>query len=357
MKRFLYIPAIIAAASAMMSCHKENIINEVHVDTTIVNHTEYHAQFVIADQQPVTQSISPITLRPGDKVAVCAASNAVTEAEINDGIRTLESWGLKVIKADNLADADGRYPGTLDQRVKGMQAIVDNQEVRAIFMARGGYGSAQILPYINWKAMEESPKWLIGYSDVTALHIALNNMGFQTIHGPMMVGFNKDPQSISSLRDILFDNGKADMEIPANSNCIAGQASGRLVGGNLSLIYAMNGTAFDLNTMDAILFIEDTGEANYSVDRMMLSLKQSGKLDQIKGLIVGDIIGGAQGMDLPVNEIIHKYVGNLGIPVVYGIPSGHSNRNMPLILGSRVSISVDGHTAKIQYMNGAAIAK
>ncbi len=354
MKKLL--PAI-AISLSLMSCHKENIINEVHVDTTVVNQVDYHTQFIIAEQQPVTQSISPIHLRQGDKVAVCAASNAVSEAEINEGIRTLESWGLSVIKADNLTESDGRYPGTLDQRVKGMQAIVDNQEIRAIFMARGGYGSAQILPYIDWKPMTESPKWLIGYSDVTALHIALNNMGFQSIHGPMMVGFCKDSESISRLKDILMGTGPSSLEIPANANCIAGQASGRLVGGNLSLIYAMNGTAFDLNTMDAILFIEDTGEANYSVDRMMLSLKQSGKLDQIKGLIVGDIIGGSQGMDLPVYEIIHKYVGDLGIPVVYGIPAGHSTKNMPLILGSKVKISVDSQKASITFENNAALAK
>jgi len=356
MRQTLIIAAALMAA-VLPSCRKEEIIRQnITVDTTIVN-TTYNAEFTIADQEPVSQDIRPITLKSGDVVAVCAASNSVTESEISDGIKTLESWGLKVIKADNLLSeaADGRYAGTLEQRIKGFQAIIDNQEVRAIFMARGGYGAAQILPFIDWKGMEESPKWLIGYSDVTALHITLQNMGYETIHGPMMKGFSKDTESMNSLKDMLFGNAK-DIQISANTNCISGSATARLVGGNLSLIYAMMGTAFEINTMDAILFIEDTGEANYSVDRMMLALQQSGKLQQIKGLIVGQFIQGSQGNDLPINEIIHKYVGKLGIPVVYGIQSGHDTKNLPLMMGSKVTISVDAQTARITFPKDA-IAK
>ena len=340
----IIIPATLIAALAMSSCHKEEIVNEiVQVDTTIYNPT-----FVIQDLEPIEQTVLPPYLRQGDKVAVFAPSNATSDEDIRDGINTLKSWGLEVIEADNLTLSYSRYAGTLDERVKAMQKLLDDDEIRAIFMARGGYGAAQLLPCLKWNKMQQAPKWIIGYSDITALHIYVNNMGIASIHGPMMRGFNKDAASVNALKAMIFGE-KADIEIPYNDDCIQGKATGRIVGGNLSLIYAMNGTAFDLNTSNSILFIEDTGEANYSVDRMLLSLQQSGKLQNVKGIIVGEFSGGSQGSDIPLNEIIRKYVGELGIPVVYGVQSGHDTVNIPIMLGREATITVDGKTAKIEF--------
>lgn len=348
MKNTIIISAVIAAAT-LSSCHKEEIVYEnITVDTTIVNVTEYNPTFVIEDMEPITTTVKPVTLHEGDKVAVCAASNAVSDDDIREGINTLKSWGLEVIEADNLTKSDSRYAGTLDERAKGLQQMLDNDEIRAIFMARGGYGAAQLLPCLDWSKMKQAPKWIIGYSDVTALHIAVNNMGIASIQGPMMVGFNKDDASRDALKTMLF-GGNANIEIPYNNDCIKGTATGRLVGGNLSLIYAMSGTAFDINTINAILFIEDTGEANYSVDRMLLNLQQSGKLQQLKGVIVGEFSGGSQGSDLPLNQIIHKYLDKLKIPVVYGVQSGHERVNLPIMLGSEATITVDEKSAKIEF--------
>ncbi len=342
---------IIAALAAVLlaSCKKEEIVYEnVTVDTTIVNVTEYNPEFYITDLEPITETVMPTFLSKGDKVAVCAASNSFSYDDIADGIKTLKEWGLEVVEADNLLSSYSRYAGTLDERVKAFQAALDNDEIRAIFMARGGYGAAQLLPNLDWSAMKKAPKWLIGYSDVTALHIAINNLGIASIQGPMMVGFLKDPASAEKLRAMLFGEN-ADITIPYNDDCIKGSATGRIVGGNLSLIYAMSGTAFDINAINSILFIEDTGEANYSVDRMMLNLQQSGKLQQLKGIIVGEFIGGSQGSDLPLNEIIHKYVGKLGIPVVYGVSSGHDIVNTPIMLGREATITVNDTEAKIEF--------
>lgn len=336
----------------LSSCHKDDdeivIINQT--DTTIVNNYYFDANFVIQDQKPIEIDIRPDFLKEGDLVAICAASNAVTENEISTGISTLKSWGLNVLEASNLYNKDGRYAGSLGERVKGLQEIVDNPEVKAIFMARGGYGAAQVIPYIKWDKMLENPKWLIGYSDVTAIHITLNNSGLETILGPMMVGFTKDANSLSALKQQLFGNFEK-YEMETNSNCVTGTATGRLVGGNLSLIYSLGGTPFDLNTMNSILFIEDTGEANYSVDRMLLNLQESGKLENIKGVIVGQIIKGTQGSDLPINEIVKKYFGNLNIPIIYGFQNGHDTQNLPLMLGSEVTISVDNEKASIVFAN------
>ena len=338
---------VTALLLSVCACHKDEgdtIINEIHMDTTVV----YNPSFIIQDQEEVKTDVMPAFLKDGDCVAVCALSNYVTEEDISDGIKTLKSWGLNVIEASNLYLQDSRYAGSLKERVEGFQQIIDNDEVRAIFFARGGYGAAQVLPYIDWSKFQKNPKWLIGYSDVTAVHIALNNMGFETVSGAMMRGFNKDSESVNMLKNTLFGS-KQEISITTNQNCVEGSATGRLVGGNLSIIYSLSGTAFDLNTKGAVLFIEDTGEANYSVDRMLLNLQQSGKLQEIKGLIVGEFIGGTQGSDLPLNEIIAKYFANLNIPIVYGISSGHDTKNLPLVLGATVTINVTKEKAAVSY--------
>ncbi len=334
---------------ALSSCHKDKeeiVVNEIHVDTNLVY--EFKPSFIIENQKEITDDIVPDLLKEGDYVAVCAASNYVTESEISEGIETLKSWNLNVVEASNIYHQESRYAGTLAERISEFQKMVDNKDIKAIFFVRGGYGAAQILPYINWDKMLENPKWIIGYSDVTALHIALNNLGVETISGLMLRGFNNSKESVDNLKRTLFEAGQ-EISIVKNSNCVEGTASGRLVGGNLSLIYSLSGTAFDLNTKNAILFIEDVEEANYAIDRMLLNLQQSGKLQEIKGLIVGDFLNCKQGSDLPLNEIISKYFGNLNIPIVYGIPVGHDTKNLSLVMGSRVMISVDDKTASITY--------
>ncbi|MCQ2974429.1 MAG: LD-carboxypeptidase [Bacteroidales bacterium] len=332
------------------SCKKDEdiIVNEIIVDTTIVNN--YNPTFIIQDLKPVTEHYQPQYLNSGDHVAICASSNYVSEDEIIEGENIIKSWGLNVLRASNLLLKDGRYAGNLDERIKGLQEMIDNPNVKAIFFARGGYGASQILPFINWDNMYKNPKWFIGYSDITAFHIFLNNKGFETILGPMLRGFNNDKESNSLLNEALFGKYKT-LTINTNSDCILGKATGRLVGGNLSLIYSESGTAFDLNTKDAILFIEDTGEANYSIDRMLLNLQQSGKLTDIKGLIVGDFINNNVGIDLPLNQIIHKYFDNLNIPIIYGFPNGHGTKNNPLILGRTISINIDENIATINFEN------
>lgn len=332
------------------SCKKEYITNEYITNNEYVTNvydSEYYST-ILNSQEEITQDIRPAYLKEGDSVAVCAASNAVSESDIAGGIKRLEEWGLKVKLADNVYAADGRYAGSIGQRVEGLQKIIDNENIKAIFMARGGYGASQILPYVDFKPMQSNPKWVIGYSDVTALHIALNNLGVESIHGPMMVGFTKDEESVNSLKDALFGKYQK-LTIESNKNCVNGTAEGRLVGGNLSLIYSEGGTLFDLNVKGAILFIEDTGEANYAVDRMLTNLKLSGKLDGIRGIVIGEFINGTQGSDKSIEEIIKEKVGDLSIPVMYGLKSGHDTKNLPLYFGRTVKLTVNDTNATLEF--------
>jgi len=254
-------------------CTKEYITNEYYITNNEDVYNKDYYTTILTSQQEITTDIRPPYLKVGDTVAIFAASNKVTKSELANGIETLQQWGLKVIEAENLYKADGRYAGTIDERADGLQQLIDNKSVKALIAARGGYGCAQILNKIDFSPLKDNPKWLVGFSDVTALHIALNNMGIESIHGAMTNNLT-NTQSAETLRKALFGEYE-NISINTNANCIEGEAAGRLVGGNLSLIYSMGGTIFDLNAKGAILFIEDTGEANYAIDRMLENLKLS----------------------------------------------------------------------------------
>ncbi len=336
---FLFFTVLIAT-----SCTKEYITNEY---VTNVYTSEYYSTFLY-NQQEITDDIRPAYLQAGDSVAIIATSNYVTTSEIANGKAILESWGLKVKEADNLYNRDGRYAGTMAERVEGLQKLIDNPNIKALIAARGGYGCAQIIDKVDLKPLENNPKWIVGYSDVTVLHAAMNNKGIETIHGAMAYNFS-DNTSVSNLKKALFGE-YTELSISYNSNCIQGAVEGRLVGGNLSIIYSLGGTLFDYNTKNAILFIEDTEEANYTVDRMLMNLKLSGKLDYLKGIVIGQFTSMTQGSDKPLNEIIQEKVKDLGIPVMYGIQSGHGTPNMPLYLGRPVKLEVTSSKATITFL-------
>lgn len=343
MKRVLPFLLIL---TAVCGCKKEYNYYNTYVTNVDSIYTSYYYQTVLNNQQEVTDDIRPDYLKAGDTVGVFALSNAVTQSDLANGIAKLKSWGLVVVEADNLYNKDGRYAGTMSERIDGFQKLIDNPNIKALIAARGGYGVAQVLSYIDFSPMKSHPKWIVGYSDVTGIHIALNNMGYETIHGPMVKTFG-DNDSDESLRKALFGELN-NHSIKTNTNCVQGKAEGRLVGGNLSLMYSMGGTLFDLNAKNAILLIEDTGEANYAIDRMLANLKLSGKLDGLKGVIVGDF-STSQGNDRPIDEIIHNYFDDLNIPIIYGMNMGHEDKNLATYLGRTISIDVSESTATITY--------
>jgi muramoyltetrapeptide carboxypeptidase len=336
-------------------CTKEYITNEYNEYVTHEHFYEYYYSneyysTILSSQQEIKTDIRPPYLQPGDSVAICATSNYVTRNEIADAKTILEGWGLKVAEAENLYDVDGRYAGTVDARRRGLQKMIDNPNIKAIIAARGGYGAIQIINYVDLRPLEFNPKWIVGFSDVTVLHAALNNKGIETIHGCMANNFS-NANSVNSLKSALFGE-MTELSIPTNTNCIKGIAEGRLVGGNLSIIYSLGGVlSFDLNTKGAILFFEDTGEANYAIDRMLSNLKLSGKLDSVKGIIIGQFTNMTAGQDKPLEEIIAEKVRDLGIPVMYGISAGHGNPNLSLYLGRTIELNVGDDTAALRYLN------
>lgn len=332
---------------ALAGCKKEYITNNYYTTQVDSVYTAAYYQTVLNSQPTITSDIRPEYLKKGDTVGIFDISNAVTQSDLASGIAILESWGLNVIEADNLYLTDGRYAGTNEQRIAGFQNLIDNKSVKALISTRGGYGAVQIIPFIDFSTFEKNPKWVVGYSDITALHIALNNKAIETVHGPMVANFT-DSESVECLRKALF--GELEYYTQSrNSNSVNGTATGRLVGGNLTLIYSTGGTIYDLNVKNSILLIEDTGEANYNIDRMLMNLKLSGKLDEIKGVIVGEFTNTTQGDDKTIPEIIAERLGDLNIPIVYGANIGHDTKNMSVYLGRTVTIDVDNDTQTVRF--------
>lgn len=335
-------------------------VEPVAVDTVAIEVAAVDTVQVDTVEVWTRPDIRPAPLRPGDTIGIFAISNYADSTALKYGISVFKNWGLNVKLADNLFKRVGksRYDGSVEERIDAMQAMLDDPGIKALISVRGGYGAALVTPYLDYSRLLENPKWIVGYSDVTVLHITLNNMGLETIHGPMATRIEGDTTSVAFLHDALFGDAPG-LSIPTNFYCREGEATGRLVGGNLSLIYSLQGTPMNLDMKDAILFIEDVDEDSYAIDRMLQNLLLSGKLDEIAGIIVGQFsnFDDAKGMDLSLPALIYSKIGNRQIPVMYQIDAGHewnahkSAPNYSLYLGRRIHLKVDRNRASFEYID------
>ena len=309
-------------------------------------------------RQPEHHSyLRPPFLRPGDTVSVVAVSSKLPKKVDTSFIRTIASWGLTVKLGEHLFSRDsGWFAGTDRERAGDLQRALDDPSVRAVIFYKGGYGAVRTLDHLDLKVLRKHPKWLAGFSDVTVLHQALRKIGVESIHGTMPVLFRTDTlktdTSALSLRDALFGEIGGYRTSPHAYNR-PGRAEGRLVGGNLSLIYALNGTDMD-NDMDepSVLFIEDVGENIYHIDRMMQNLKRSGKLARAKAVVVGyfNKMKFEKEWGADAEALINAYTASLGVPVIFGFPAGHASPNMSLYMGRRVSVVVTPEGAALEFL-------
>jgi muramoyltetrapeptide carboxypeptidase len=294
----------------------------------------------------------PRFLNPGDKVALLAPARKVTPEEMAPAIAQLRSWGLDVVCAPNLYKNENQFSGSDAERAADLQGALDDDSIRAIFCARGGYGTVRVIDALRWDAFMKNPKWIVGYSDVTVLHSHIfTHCRVQTLHATMPINFAKDPHSTNALRRTLFGDPlnytwNNITEVPNRS----GKASGVLTGGNLSLLYALNNTPSDIDTAGTILFLEDLDEYLYHIDRILLNLDRSGKLKNLAGLIIGgmdDMKDNAIPFGKNAEQIIADAVKNYTFPVAYRFPAGHGTENYPLIFGNVVTLEVNGAEATL----------
>ena len=293
--------------------------------------------------------ITPSYLKKGDKIGIVACARKISISELQFAFDIFKSWGLETVVGKNLFNQDHQFSGTDDERAEDLQSMLDDPSVKAIIGARGGYGTLRIIDKIDFTKFRKSPKWVVGYSDITVLHSHIHNLGIQVIHGTMPINFSKNGEALETLRKTLFGE-ELHYEIGSNDLNRKGNGEGELVGGNLSLLYALTGSVSDLNTKGKILFIEDLDEYLYHIDRMMVSLKRSGKFDQLAGLIVGgmtDMKDNTIPFGKNAEEIILDNVKEFKFPVCFNFPAGHIDRNLALIFGKKMKLSINHNGASL----------
>ena len=300
--------------------------------------------------------VRPPHLKKGDTIIILAPAGKVKDRNaVDPGIELANHWGLVVFFGNHLLSQDNTFAGTDTERLEDLQKALDDPSIKAIWAARGGYGTVRIIDDLDFTKFSKHPKWIIGYSDVTVLHNKIHELGYQSIHGQMPMTLDlEDPiqkQSIQSLHQTLFGK-KLQYKIPSSKFNRLGDGSGQLVGGNLSIVYSMLASDTNLNMNGKILFIEDVGEALYHIDRMMISLKRAGFFNNCRGIIVGNFKlksneGNRFGKTL--EEIILEAAEGTEFPVVFNFPAGHVDDNRSLLLGSYVDIKVTKNKTRIKF--------
>lgn len=293
--------------------------------------------------------IRPPYLKKGDTVSIVATARKVNRTEMKKTIDLLESWELKVQAGKNLYRDQNQYAGSDEERASELQRALNSPKVNAILFARGGYGTVRIIDQIDWKKFIKNPKWLIGYSDLTIVHSHVQkNCNVQSIHAPMALNLSQTGAScITVFKQTLFgetlrySSSKQQPHLEKLNR--KGKAKGRLIGGNLSVLYSIAGSPSETDFEGKILFLEDLDEYLYHIDRMMMAFKRSGKFSQLAGLIVGgmtEMKDNTVPFGKTAEQIIHDAVSEYNFPVVYGFPAGHIPNNYPLIMGSEATLNI-----------------
>ncbi|ETZ22443.1 LD-carboxypeptidase [Pedobacter sp. V48] len=301
----------------------------------------------------LVKSKIPPYLKPGDTIGITSPASYISLLDIQPSIQLMQGWGFTVETGKTIGAKDFSLGGTDQERAADLQRMLDDPNIKAIMCARGGYGLVRIIDKLDFTKFKANPKWIIGFSDITVLHTHINsNYGIATIHSKMCNSFPNDwlvakpiqIETILSIRQVLTGEDVKYTAPPVSYNR-TGKIEGVLVGGNLSLIETLAGSSSDLKTDDAILFVEDTHEELYSIDRMFWNLKRSGKLDKLKGLIIG---GFSLKEETPgeefgktVYEIVTEKIKEYDYPVCFDFPVGHQINNFALKCGAKHILNVD----------------
>ncbi|MBE0422500.1 MAG: LD-carboxypeptidase [Lutibacter sp.] len=297
--------------------------------------------------------IQPSYLQKGDTVAIVSTARKIASDKIISAIKLLEKWELHVIIGETIGSVENQFAASDEKRIADFQQMLDNPKVKAIWCARGGYGTVRLIDKLDFSAFKKHPKWIIGYSDITVLHSHIHNFGIETLHATMPINLeNNSQKALESLKKCLFGKNLS-YEIPADEKNKLGNASGELVGGNLSVLYSLLGSKSATKTAGKILFIEDLDEYLYHIDRMLMNLKRNGYFDNLQGLIVGGMTD-MHDNEIPfgktAEEIILDCVSEYDFPVVFNFPAGHLDDNRALILGRKVALEVGEIKSKITFL-------
>ena len=291
----------------------------------------------------------PPYLKAGDTVAIVAPSGILKNRndEVKQAQMLLKRWGLHAVVGKYVFSKADHFAGTDDERCEDFQNALDDPKISAIWCARGGYGTVRILDKLDYSKFKQNPKWVIGYSDITALHNQIHNQGVESLHAIMCVSLPKDESeieaSISTLKNTLFGN-PLSYTLKGSSYNKTGTANGQLVGGNLTMLHTMLGSKTSIDTSGKILFVEEIGEYKYHIDRMLQSLKRDGYFKNCRGVIVGDMTKLRKNTTLwgtSIEQLIIDALADFDFPIAFNMPAGHEPDNRALILGRTVLLEVN----------------
>ncbi|MEO6290812.1 MAG: LD-carboxypeptidase [Ginsengibacter sp.] len=296
----------------------------------------------------------PPYLKPGDTIGVLCPAGYMPYDKASTAIETLKEWGFRVVTGKTLGTQFNYFSGTDDERLADLQQMLDDENIHAIFCARGGYGMGRIIDDLCFKKFKKKPKWIIGFSDITILQSHLfSNYRIASLHAPMAGAFNDGKHTneyIQSLHDALIGR-KAVYSCNGHEFNQKGKASGVLVGGNLSLLAHLCGSSSEINTENKVLFIEDVGEYIYNVDRMLYQIKRCGKLDELAGLIIGkftDMKDTTIPFGQTVDEVINNIVKDYNYPICFGFPVSHEKENFALKIGVKYELTVSVTSVQLE---------
>jgi len=294
--------------------------------------------------------IIPSYLKKRDKVGIVATAKKVDRTNTELGIKILQDWGLQVEMGAHVFDVHNQFAGTDVHRARDFQRMINDPEIRAIFMVRGGYGTTRIIDKVNFEKLAENPKWICGFSDITAILTHLFRLGISSIHSPMPSFFySLEQKQLGWLQKMIFGDRQV-LTVKGEQLNRAGEVQAKMVGGNLSIICHTIGTRSEILTKDNILFIEDVGEQLYHLDRMMVQLKRAGFLEDLAGLVVGQFtdMKDDDPFGMTANEIINDHIQGYDFPVAFNFPVGHTKDNYALPVGVECRFTVDKEKATIQ---------
>ena len=301
--------------------------------------------------------IQPDYLKAGDTVAIVAPSGVLNNRtkEVNQAKDLLKSWGLNVVIGENVFKNANHFAGTDNERAADFQKALDNPNIKAIWCARGGYGTVRMIDKLDYTRYKTNPKWIIGYSDITAIHNQLNNEGSESIHAMMCTSLPDDlskiEETLSTFKCALFGQS-LNYTIQGSTYNKTGNVKATLVGGNLTLLHTMLGSKTSIDTYGKILFIEEIGEYKYHIDRMLQSLKRAGYFKNCKGLIVGDMSRMRKNTTpwgTSIEQLILDVVAEYDFPVLFNFPAGHEDDNRALILGRTVELNVGKESSTVNF--------
>jgi len=336
--RMLTVILIYNSMSMLMSCSKDD--ESEPVTPTPAESVEINC-------------MKPDYLKAGDKVALISPSYFTPMDKVEKTAEVLRGWGLEPVLGQNVDKVvNGKIGGTVDERISDIRWALSNPDIKAIICNRGGYGSIQLIDYLTLEELKASPKWLVGFSDISTLHGLMNRAGVMSLHATMssfLCNGGKDETS-TLMRDLLLGQVPR-YELPAHKENILGQASGVLVGGNLCTIAPNVRSQADATMgQNLILFVEEIGENMRNVDRQMRILQMNGVLDRCKGVILGEFVScGDELAYESIEAMLHEMLQSYGIPVLCGFPAGHGDVNLPLVMGAPVTIDVRQDGATLQF--------